>query len=89
MTGRAVVTTRLSREAMKRAMPVMTTAQIARDLVRRRSPSRSSATERWELSVMGAAALTDGTFGPGAAVGSEAGSAVASSLTRFERVRSL
>ncbi len=42
MTGSAVVTTRLSSEAMNRAMPVMTTAQKARDLVRRRLPSRSS-----------------------------------------------
>ncbi len=32
MTGRAVVTTRLSREAMKRASPVIAIAQIARDL---------------------------------------------------------
>jgi hypothetical protein len=33
MTGRAVETTRLSSEAMKRAKPVTTTAQIALDLV--------------------------------------------------------
>jgi hypothetical protein len=34
MTGRAVDTTRLSNDAMNSAMPVMTTAHTARDLVR-------------------------------------------------------
>src|ERR1700685_652621 len=37
MTGRAVDTTRLSNDAMNSAIPVMTTAHTARDLVR--SPS--------------------------------------------------
>jgi hypothetical protein len=34
MTGNAVETTRLSRDAMNRASPVMTTAHTARDLAR-------------------------------------------------------
>src|ERR1700674_1273175 len=78
MTGRAVDTTRVSNDAMNSAMPVMTTAHTARDLVR--FPS-SAAAPPVEPSAAPDVGGTDRAPAPacGAPVGagSGAGSAVA------------